>query len=294
MPGCADAGPRDDAREAMKHGEYEIAFNIWAPLAEQGDAEAQNELGLMYASGQGMPGVDGNEAVKWLTRSADQGNTTAAVNLGLLHLRGRVLPRDAVAAAAWFRTAGERGSAAGARLLADLYRSGRDGVPKDAPEAVAWYRKAMEQGDLEAQVSLGGMYGSGSGVEQDRAEEMRLYCNAAERGSAWADLMIAHTHLQSGSRPDEALLMAWLHQAADHGERLAQDNLALMYAFRQDHVQAYKWLSLSMREYAGGYRDWMAGRLASLSAAMSREQIAAAEKLVREWRINPVPSKCGE
>ena len=120
-PNNAEAGPLEDARAVSDHGDYQTAFRLWAALAEQGDAEAQNALGLMYATGKGVASVDGNEALKWFRRSADLGNAAAAVNLGRLYFDGTVLPRDYAAAAEWFRKAAEHGNAAGERLLGNLY-----------------------------------------------------------------------------------------------------------------------------------------------------------------------------
>ena len=50
--------------------------------AEQGDAAAQNELGVMYYSGTGVP-KNSTEAVKWFRKAARQGNAAAQFNLGV-------------------------------------------------------------------------------------------------------------------------------------------------------------------------------------------------------------------
>ena len=52
--GAATAGPLlEDAVAAYQRGDYATALRLWHPLAEQGDAEAQFHLGVMYESGQG-------------------------------------------------------------------------------------------------------------------------------------------------------------------------------------------------------------------------------------------------
>ena len=48
--------------------------------AEQGDAEAQSVLGLMYSLGLGVP-KDDQEAIKWWRKSAEQGHSDAQTNL---------------------------------------------------------------------------------------------------------------------------------------------------------------------------------------------------------------------
>ena len=40
--------------EAYQRGDYATALEEWRPLADQGDATAQNNLGVMYENGQGV------------------------------------------------------------------------------------------------------------------------------------------------------------------------------------------------------------------------------------------------
>ena len=49
-------------------------------LAEQGDATAQFNLGIMYDNGRGVP-QDDAEAVRWYRLAADRGHATARFNL---------------------------------------------------------------------------------------------------------------------------------------------------------------------------------------------------------------------
>ena len=56
--------------DAYQAGDYATALQEWTPLAADGDADAQNNLGLMYGNGQGVP-QDGTEAVRWYRLAAD-------------------------------------------------------------------------------------------------------------------------------------------------------------------------------------------------------------------------------
>ena len=67
--------------EAYKRGDYETALREFKPLAEQGIAEAQFNLGVMYVTGQGVP-QDNKEAAKWYRLAAEQGVAEAQFNLG--------------------------------------------------------------------------------------------------------------------------------------------------------------------------------------------------------------------
>ncbi|MBF0123723.1 MAG: sel1 repeat family protein [Magnetococcales bacterium] len=69
--------------------------------AEAGDIEAQVNLGIMYAQGQGVPRNDA-EAVKWFQKAADRGHAQAQFLLGMAHALGLGVPQDLVQACLWF------------------------------------------------------------------------------------------------------------------------------------------------------------------------------------------------
>jgi TPR repeat protein len=69
-------------------------------LAEQGDAGAQYNLGVMYDYGD-VP-QDDVEAVKWYRRAAKQGDAGAQVMLGAVYADGLGVSQDDVLAHMWF------------------------------------------------------------------------------------------------------------------------------------------------------------------------------------------------
>ena len=65
---------------AYKRKNYVTAFKEWKPLAEQGDASAQRNLGLMYKdNGHGVP-KDYILAYMWFNLSATNGKQISKVN----------------------------------------------------------------------------------------------------------------------------------------------------------------------------------------------------------------------
>ena len=114
---------------AAQSGDFATALKEWKPLAEEGNAVAQNNLGLMYHNGWGVP-QDYKEAVYWYRLAVEQGYSIAQYNLGLMYEKGK-------------------------------------GVPQDDKEAVRLYRLAAEQGYADAQGNLGVMYVFGKGVTKD-------------------------------------------------------------------------------------------------------------------------------
>ena len=78
--------------------------------AEQGDVEAQYELGKLYDTGKGVPTGEGVptdhlEAAKWYRKAAEQGYASAQFNLGLHYYNGQGVPRDYVLAHMWINLA---------------------------------------------------------------------------------------------------------------------------------------------------------------------------------------------
>ena len=59
--------------------------------ADQHHAVAQFSLGIMYASGEGLPHSD-SEAAQWYRLAADQGLGGAQFNLGILYTEGKGVP----------------------------------------------------------------------------------------------------------------------------------------------------------------------------------------------------------
>ena len=116
--------------------------------AEQGDADAQFNLGYMYSTGEGVPEND-TEAVRWYRMAAEQGDADAQLNLGGMYSTGEGVPENDTEAVRWYRMAAEQGDADAQSNLGYMYATG-EGVPENDTEAVRWYRMAAEQGYIDA------------------------------------------------------------------------------------------------------------------------------------------------
>ncbi len=92
---------------AYNSGDYATALRELRPLAEQGVAEAQLNLALMYANGRGVP-QEYAEAMKWYRKAAEQGHAEAQVNLGIMYQNGKGVPQDYVQAYMWFNLAASK------------------------------------------------------------------------------------------------------------------------------------------------------------------------------------------
>jgi TPR repeat protein len=77
---CAFAGPWEDGMAAYSRGDYVPAVRVFRALAEQGNAEAERLLGVMYRKGQGVK-RSSQRAFVWFTRAAGRGNAKAKAEL---------------------------------------------------------------------------------------------------------------------------------------------------------------------------------------------------------------------
>ena len=78
-------------------------------LAEQGNSEAQLNLGLMYYRGDRI-GQDYTQALKWFEKAANQGSASAQYSLGLMYSNGEGVSRSTRKAREWFGLACDNGS----------------------------------------------------------------------------------------------------------------------------------------------------------------------------------------
>ncbi len=122
------------------------------PLAEQGNANAQYNMGVLYDEGYG---VDKNyeTARSWYEKAAAQNYAKAEHNLGIMYQEGHGVPADSSKAAKWFERAAEHGEPAAQNNLAVMYVRGQ-GVPQDLSKAALWAARAAESGNKSAITNL--------------------------------------------------------------------------------------------------------------------------------------------
>ncbi len=140
---AAPAGPIEDIVRAFDRGDYAAAYRLTKPLAEKGLPKAQNILGYMYQSGQGV-GKDYGEAVKWYSKAADQGDGEGQNNLGVMYENGQGVWQDYSEAAKWYARAAEQGVPRAQNNLGIMYAVGK-GVPQDFYSAYVWFAIAASR-----------------------------------------------------------------------------------------------------------------------------------------------------
>lgn len=218
-------------RAAIERGKYAKAWRLLAPIAEEGNPDAQNAIGVMTQQGWGVK-PDAATAAKWYRAAAEQGHPKGQFNLGRLYDEGKGAPQDFEQAVAWYRKAADQGYALGQSALGAMYATG-DGVEQDYVEAIEWYLRAARQGEPEAQRRVGMMYAEAQGVEQDYAEAEKWFREGALQGHAGCQFWLGRLYENGwGVKRDYDEAASWYRLAAEQGmtEAMFQLNLVHMIA----------------------------------------------------------------
>jgi hypothetical protein len=149
--------------------------------AQAGDPEAELQLAILYAKGEGVT-QDYTIAAKWFRAAAEQDLPRAQYDLGVLYERGRGVAADPMQAASWYLKAAEGKYPLAQYNLAVAYTKG-EGTRKDPAEAALWYRRAAGQGVVQAMVNLGMLYERGEGVSVSPVDAYAWYLVAGRRGN---------------------------------------------------------------------------------------------------------------
>ena len=113
--GVSESADFQKGLTAAQSGDFATALREWTPLAEQGHAKAQYNLGNMYRRGDGVP-QDYKTAAKWWRLAAEQGHAGAQSALGALYGIGKGVIQDNVYAHMWGNIAASNGNELGAYL----------------------------------------------------------------------------------------------------------------------------------------------------------------------------------
>ena len=134
--------------EAWQKADYKSAVDNWRPLAEDGDADAQFNLGQAYRLGRGVP-VNLAAAQTWLTRAAGKGHLDAQTTLGLLLFDSG----DREGGVRWLGSAAEKGDARAMLVYGTALFNG-DGIKRNPVLAYAYVSRAAAQGLAPAKTTL--------------------------------------------------------------------------------------------------------------------------------------------
>lgn len=173
----------EPGRAAFAAGDYAGAMAVWLPLAENGDAHAQFNIGLLYDEGLGTV-ASPDDARKWWRMAATQGLVEADHNLALLEIdlaSQDPAKGDLDAALLHLRRAADANHLRAKYTLGKLHELGL-GVPQDPTASAEYIRLAAEGGLARAQYNMGKRFRDGAGVDQNDAKAAEWFRRAALAG----------------------------------------------------------------------------------------------------------------
>ncbi|KAJ3101946.1 hypothetical protein HDU97_000922 [Phlyctochytrium planicorne] len=154
------------------------AFERHKQLADAGNADSQNWLGMIYREGDIGIEKDLFESVKWFKLAADQGHAEGLFNLGKRYELGEGVTMDQAESLRLYIKAAEKGNATAQCSVAYAYQVGQ-GVPEDRKEAIKWYTASAEQGFAWAQYRIGCLLEDAEEGEKDISEITKWFSKAA-------------------------------------------------------------------------------------------------------------------
>ncbi len=209
----------DRAQVAVWTGAYGRAVELLKPLAEGGDARAQELYARLHVEGWGAP-RDPALARQWFEKALEK-SPDAAYNLGRLYEQGWGVTQDPAKAMELFRSAAERGhdEAAGRMGFLMATASGE----RDLAAAYGWFERALASGHGHAQFWLGKLISEGARGEPDLAKARTFYEQAARDGEPEAQYEIGVLCAKKTAGPcEDREAIKWLTRAAMQGNDKAR------------------------------------------------------------------------
>ena len=253
--------------------------------ANAGDANAQNELALCYAKGDGVA-KDMAKAIALLNKAADAGNVYAMCNLAGYYEAGNGVPKDSVMAFNLCLNAAQKGNSWAQQHVGWYYYYGKAGVKKDYVESLKWFEKSSKP---YAYYMKGWQYEYGQGAIKDLDKAAKAYRAAlpdyedafkhlnalAENGNVEAMFQLGAYYRRSLFRNSEEAEKAakerskshpWLEKAASLGHGEAAFDLGSDYYFgnngtEQSYAEAYKWFKKGESLNNVSSMKWLASML---------------------------------
>ena len=215
----SSAGPVEDGGAAYEHGDYASALRLLRTPAEQGNADAQMLVGIMYHDGQGVP-QDYAQAAQWMHKAAEQNNVLAEASLGAWYHEGDGVPKDEAEAMRWMERAAVQGAPQAQFIVALWHEQNRNYA-----RALKWYRVLAGRGDADSQNDVGHIYETGRGVAQNYAEAATWYRLAADQGNAKAQNNLGTLYAKGQGVPrDDVQAYMWFALSAAQNNAPAAEN----------------------------------------------------------------------
>ncbi len=245
-----------------------ISFSERLRLAEEGDSESQNIVGVAYLQGTDIT-RDLERAVYWFQKAGESGNSTALYNLGILYQEGKYVGQDHERAFGYFLDAARRGLPEAQMSLGWLYEGGL-GTVKDMTEAVYWYRRSAT---------------FGKAANRERAYYAKHLLSHRERqflyGNRDAQFLLGKLFEEGDDafEPNLEMAVEWYEDAAVRGDGPSAGRLAVLLGLRgqprSDPIMGYAWANVAVETQAF---ETAGELLASIEKTLGPDELSRAQE----------------
>lgn len=196
-------------------------YEKYIDAANNGDAEAQYQIGMCYREGKGIK-KDYKKSLQWLNKAADQGHANAILQVGVCYYKGWGVAKDKKKSSIYYENAAEKGVAKAQYAIGIDYYDG-NGVKKDINKAIYWVEKSAEQGDINAIRFLGLGFGGAVysiGINYERSTYYLL--KGAELGYSDCQFNVAQRYRNGeGVKQNYEKAAYWFKKASENGNPYA-------------------------------------------------------------------------
>jgi len=174
-------------KAAYLSGKYDEAANYLLPIANQGNAESQYYVGLIYST-DGWPKRNVKLAMSYLLSAADQHYKPAMGQIGRMYESGTGAEKNLLVATDWLRKSRDQAVSNDIKLISVV---GNDKQPSWSKE-IEKFKVRANAGDVEAQYRLASIYDAGVLEAADVYEAYRWYKIAANNGHQYSMFMTGY------------------------------------------------------------------------------------------------------
>lgn len=207
------------------------ALKAISKASENGHADAQYMLGLLYESGKYLE-QNTTKAFELSLKAAKSGHVLAQTRVATHYENGikNFLKPNGLDAEKWYRLAAEKGFNEAQYHLGMMYMLGEK-INSDPYEGIYWLEEAAFNGHLMAQDQLGRAYYSGFGVQKDTDKALEWFNKAGKGGLPKAMLNAGKIYEKNLHYYNPALARKLYKQAVDLGEDEAYIYLGDAYRY---------------------------------------------------------------
>jgi uncharacterized protein len=219
----------------MDQNEKNREFQKRLKAAEEGNAEAQYNLGQAYEYGE-FGAVDLVESMRWYKKAAQQGYVHAQFKLSIFYEDGKVCEVDLKAAYLWAEKAALQGLIHAQKRVSAFLSLGK-GVDRDLQKSAYWEKEFLireaKEGSFAALYHLGNFLIQGRlGYPKDSPKAIACYTKSAQGGYKDAMLKLADIYGKGiETKRDEAVAISW-YEMAGYGEHPAAKRLRKILELR--------------------------------------------------------------